>query len=736
MLDAPSPVSAEVFATPRVYRLAGDVGLVIWDLPNRVWSAPQLRTADGATPSPLASLRLNLEAGGTRILWAFRRSGEEAIAFRVSAGAIAVEADVEASAELQPLAPAGLAGVLDGLSRPARVSLITALLNAWPGIFKLARSRAYVAFLYAFLKELNASPPPAAAVASVGMTRLFEMRLAAGGGTVSGMHLVGPLGLVRLQGDAYRCETRGDGRHTLVIAADLERLPSDGYLVLSGPWGVAVRQLELADAGRSLAEWWKARPRKDGALRDHVVTSLGARSPAARAAVLELQLSEPLAPRGLSGESGLPSAAVDLALAGRSGVLVVGRSLDQLGMIEGLDLLDPSGAAHPLALHRFSGRKEEGRTGPSPQGFLAFSDSAGLGELLLQPRFTLRLASGGQPLLVPPPQPNDIGEIRTRALTALPPQQVTDTILAECIAPALADIQERMREAVGAPEVVTIGTRPERPAVSIIVPLYRVMEYLKAQYAAFAIDRQIVSEAEVIYVLDSPEQAEEVEHLLRGLHLLHGLPVTLAVMPRNAGYALACNAGADLARGAVLAMLNSDVIPRAPGWLGMLAARLDSRRVGAVGAKLLYEDHSIQHAGLYFIEDHKGRWLNHHYFKGLPRDFAPAQVGREVPAVTGACLVLTSRLFTAVGGFTTDYVIGDYEDSDLCLKIRARGYSIHYVPEAELYHLERRSSRASADYVRGVASQYNRGLHQQRWQQTIAALATGSDSSASEREAA
>jgi len=79
-------------------------------------------------------------------------------------------------------------------------------------------------------------------------------------------------------------------------------------------------------------------------------------------------------------------------------------------------------------------------------------------------------------------------------------------------------------------------------------------------------------------------------------------------------------------------------------------------------------------------------------------------------------------LFERVDGFTEDYVIGDYEDSDLCLKVRAQGKDIVYVPDAELYHLERRSMTQSADYMRGVAAQYNSWLHERRWGEAMSAL--------------
>src|SRR3546814_12537708 len=85
--------------------------------------------------------------------------------------------------------------------------------------------------------------------------------------------------------------------------------------------------------------------------------------------------------------------------------------------------------------------------------------------------------------------------------------------------------------------------------------------------------------AELVYVRDSPEQRAELEHLLRGLHRLYDLPVTLAVMPANYGYAAANNAGAAIACGRFLALVNSDVIPTAPGWLPLLTGRLDRKSV-------------------------------------------------------------------------------------------------------------------------------------------------------------
>jgi GT2 family glycosyltransferase len=224
-------------------------------------------------------------------------------------------------------------------------------------------------------------------------------------------------------------------------------------------------------------------------------------------------------------------------------------------------------------------------------------------------------------------------------------------------------------------------------------------------------------------VLDSPEQRAEVEHHLRGLHAVYQMPLSLIVQSGNFGYASACNTGAHAARGGILLMLNSDVIPAGRGWLQpMLEALGSDPRLAAVGPKLLFEDGSLQHAGLFFEIGPAGEYYNNHYYKGYPRYYPAAQRQRLVPGVTGAALCVRREAYEAVGGFTTDYVIGDYEDSDLCLKLRSAGGDIAYVPAAELFHFERQSIRDHSGYARSLASAYNRQMHHKRWAPTIEAL--------------
>jgi GT2 family glycosyltransferase len=307
----------------------------------------------------------------------------------------------------------------------------------------------------------------------------------------------------------------------------------------------------------------------------------------------------------------------------------------------------------------------------------------------------------------------------------VPPAALTDTVLERILAPAAEVLHSQAMARPATPEVIEIGQRPATAEVSVIIPLYRNLSFLRLQIGAFAVDPEARRALEIVYVLDSPEQRAEVEHLLRGLSRLTGLGFRLVVMGANRGYAAANNAGVRHATCPTLVLMNSDVVPIGPGWLAPLLASLAEAGVGAVGPKLLFDDGSLQHAGLTFERDVEGHWYNTHFHKGYPRGWPAANVARSVPAVTGACLVTPRALYEAVGGFSEDYIIGDFEDSDLCLRIRAAGHDIRYAPAAELYHFERRSIALHPGYARSAASAYNRRLHGQRWADAIAALAHG-----------
>ena len=400
-------------------------------------------------------------------------------------------------------------------------------------------------------------------------------------------------------------------------------------------------------------------------------------------------------------------------------------------MVSGLELRSPFGrrVVPTEALHRVArpdlvkgfAKAAYGAGAPTP-GFIAHLPEADH-PAVAQWRLNLRMASGEAIELVAPPSRLEPAAARDLVLRAVGPVAMRPGLLEACIAPAVFHLHRAAMARPGTPEVLRFGAAPRRPKLSLVVPLWRNLRFLRFQIAAFARDPAL-RQAELVFVLDSPEQRAEVEHLLRGMvALMSPLALTLVVMPANRGYASACNAGAAASSAPVIGFLNSDVLPAAPGWSEALLARLArERRLAAVGAKLLFDDGAIQHAGLLFRRGLDGQWLNDHYFKGFPRATAAANVARRVPGVTGAALLARRPAFEAAGGFSTDYVIGDFEDSDLCLALRAAGHEIGYEPAAELFHFERQSISDHAGHNSSLAGSYNRLLHHRRWDDAIAAL--------------
>ncbi len=151
------------------------------------------------------------------------------------------------------------------------------------------------------------------------------------------------------------------------------------------------------------------------------------------------------------------------------------------------------------------------------------------------------------------------------------------------------------------------------------------------------------------------------------------------------------NAGARQATGAVLVLLNNDTVVVEPGWLRELVAQAVRPEVGAVGAKLLYPDGTIQHAGVVLGRDGHAMHMWRGAADGVPGYMAELAVVREVAAVTGACLAIRKEVFARVGGCDAANLPVTWNDVDLCLRVRASGLRVIWTPHARLLHLEQAS---------------------------------------------
>jgi len=98
--------------------------------------------------------------------------------------------------------------------------------------------------------------------------------------------------------------------------------------------------------------------------------------------------------------------------------------------------------------------------------------------------------------------------------------------------------------------------------------------------------------------------------------------------------------------------------------------------------------------------------------------------GKDLPSVSAACLLIKREVYDSVGGLDEGFLIGDFEDSDLCLKVKQRGLRIICVSKLNLTHLERQSfTGIGANGFRERVSRYNAWRHQRRWSDYIETLA-------------
>lgn len=148
-----------------------------------------------------------------------------------------------------------------------------------------------------------------------------------------------------------------------------------------------------------------------------------------------------------------------------------------------------------------------------------------------------------------------------------------------------------------------------------------------------------------------------------------------------------CNVGAEAATGGVLIFFNDDVRVLEKNWIEALLESLRLEGVAGAGPKLLYENRSIQHAGMVVGV----RRLVGTAFHSLPDDtgdhFNLAQCAREVTLLCGACLAIRAPVFREVGGFDALNMPISHSDVDLCLRIQEAGYRCVYTPHAKLLHV-------------------------------------------------
>jgi O-antigen biosynthesis protein len=281
----------------------------------------------------------------------------------------------------------------------------------------------------------------------------------------------------------------------------------------------------------------------------------------------------------------------------------------------------------------------------------------------------------------------------------------------EFLAPSLPGVS--VEPAPGVPtwsRVIYPIPQPE-PLVSVIIPTRNRADVL-ARAIEGLLGRTDYLTLEVLIVDNGSDEPSALALLAR---LEHDGRVRVLRSPGPFNYSALNNRAVAAATGDLILLMNNDLDVINPDWLREMVSHAIRPGIGAVGAKLLYPDGTIQHGG---VTVGVGGVAGHQYLRKPRGDlgyFGQLRLVRAVTAVTGACLLLRREAYLEVAGLDEVSLPVAFNDIDLCLKLVAHGYRNLWTPYAELYHVE--SVSRGSDLVGKNAARYARDVAtmRQRW---------------------
>lgn len=242
-----------------------------------------------------------------------------------------------------------------------------------------------------------------------------------------------------------------------------------------------------------------------------------------------------------------------------------------------------------------------------------------------------------------------------------------------------------------------------RPKISIVIPNKDHVEDLKRCVTSI-LEKSTYDNFEIIIVENNSETSEIKEYYET---LKENEKIKIVTYEGGFNYSAINNFGVRFADGEYILLLNNDTQVITPNWLEELLMYAQRKDVGAVGAKLYYGDHTIQHAGVILgLGAH--RTAGHCHYKQERQNLG--YMGRlcyaqNFSAVTGACLMVKKALYEEVGGLDESFAIS-LNDVDFCLKLREKGLLNVFTPFCELFHFE--STSRGLDDQGEKAERYNK----------------------------
>lgn len=226
------------------------------------------------------------------------------------------------------------------------------------------------------------------------------------------------------------------------------------------------------------------------------------------------------------------------------------------------------------------------------------------------------------------------------------------------------------------------------PKVSVIIPTKDHVDLLKQDIDSIE-ELTTYKDYEIIVLDNNSEKEESFKYFEEVQKQYSNVTVHKAAFEFN--WSKLNNYGMTLAKGDVYVFMNNDMKLITPDWLERLAEKAMRDDVGIVGGLLLYEDDTIQHAGV--VVGIQG-WADHIY-KGMKpvhygSPYVSPMVTRNVTACTGALMAISKKVIEKIGGFDEDFIICG-SDIEICIRAYLRGYVNIYDPHIKLYHYESKS---------------------------------------------
>lgn len=224
-----------------------------------------------------------------------------------------------------------------------------------------------------------------------------------------------------------------------------------------------------------------------------------------------------------------------------------------------------------------------------------------------------------------------------------------------------------------------------KPLVSILIPSKDQHLSLKKCIDSILL-RSTYRNFEIV-VLENGSSEPETESYYQEIGRNPAIRVIRYPRQEPFNYSRLNNYGAECCRGEYIVFLNNDTEVITPAWLEEMLMFAQRSDIGAVGAKLYFQDHTIQHAGV--LVGYMG--AADHYFLRFPKD-APGYAGRllyaqNLSAVTFACCMVRKTVFEQAGRLDEELSVS-FNDIDFCLRLRSMGFQVVWTPFAELYHYE------------------------------------------------